>query len=108
MLYHLWIITESASAAALLISGLRMLAWTRRLELSTRSGLAWSMIAAAALTAWSMHIGAQHPAACISAAVLACVSAWLVWWPHRHPALERVTTGFGVLDQAGAAESRLQ
>ena len=111
MLYYLCITTSGASALALLVSGVRMLSWTRRLELSTRSGLAWSMIGAAALTIWSLGLEPADPVVSMSAVILALISGWLVWWPHRHPSLERVTTGFGYLDGPGvgpAAESRLQ
>lgn len=97
MLYYLWAACEAASALVLIASGITQLGGAHRLELSARAGIGWCMLAAAGLLAEGIRCGASGIAVAVAAVLLACVSAWLAWWPHRHPAVRRVT-GWGALD----------
>ena len=98
ILYAAWL-TAWAWAVVLLVCGIVQLGRAARWEMSPRSAIGLSMIAAAGLLGEALRAGPPHAGLWLASAAFAASSVWLVWVPHKHPVLERVTTGFGELPE---------
>lgn len=96
ILYAAWL-TAWAWVLVLLICGLVQLGRAARWELSARAGIGLAMVLFGGLLAEALRAGPPHAGLWLASAALSAASIWLVWVPHKHPALERVTTGFGAL-----------
>lgn len=97
---YLWWAFAWACALALAACGMVQLGRAAKWEVSARSMIGLGMVAAAGVLAESLRIAPPSGPLMVLALLVTCGSAWLVWTPHTHPVLERVTTGFGLLDGA--------
>lgn len=92
-----WICVIALVACGAVQTGLTA-AW----EKSARVVIGAAIIGCAGVLADSLRTEPPGAALLLLAVALTAVSVWLVWVPHQHPALERITTGFGSLgDIAG-------
>lgn len=90
-----------ACALVLLACGSVLIGVAERWEMSARTVIGLTMVVAAGMLAGALRDGPPHMLLLGVSVALSSVSLWLVWVPHTHPVLQRCSTGFGALDDAG-------